>query len=421
MNEINTGDTAWVLVSAALVLLMTPALGFFYGGFVRRKNALSTIMQSFIIVGVVSVLWVLWGYSLAFGPDAGGRGIIGTLEWFGLRGVGVEPNPNYAATIPHQAFMVFQLMFAVITPALITGAFAERVKFSTLLVFIVIWSTIVYAPVAHWVWSSDGETLGWLRGLDALDFAGGTVVHINAGFAALAAALVFRKRLGLGQTAMEPHNVTYIVLGASLLWFGWFGFNAGSALASGGGLATSAFVNTHVATAMAAITWMTLSWITTGKASVIGAAAGAVAGLVAITPASGFVTPMGALLIGLGAGVICFLALQFRARIWKVDDSLDVWAVHGIGGLWGALATGLLATVAINAAGFDGLFYGNPAQLGIQALACVVVMAYTFVVTAVVLLALDKTMGLTVKTEEEEVGLDISQHGEPAYILEQRS
>jgi Amt family ammonium transporter len=255
--------------------------------------------------------------------------------------------------------------------------------------------------------------------MGALDFAGGTVVHINAGFAALAAALVFRKRLGLGQVAMEPHNVTYIVLGAALLWFGWFGFNAGSALGAGA-LATSAFINTHVAAAMAAITWMTLSWFQTGKASVIGAAAGAVAGLVAITPASGFVTPMGALIIGLGAGVICFLALQFRARIWKVDDSLDVWAVHGMGGLWGALATGLFASAAINSLG-AGLFYGNPAQLVYQAVASVVVMVYTFVVSFIVLKALDMTMGLAVKTEEEEVGLDISQHGEPAYTLEQRA
>ncbi|MBM3941513.1 MAG: ammonium transporter [SAR202 cluster bacterium] len=411
---IDTGDTAWVLVSAALVLLMTPALGYFYAGFVRRKSALSTIMQSFITVGVVSVIWVLWGYTLAFGPDRGG--VIGSLEWFGLRGVGVEPNPDYAATIPHQAFMIFQMMFAIITPALITGAFAERVKFSTLMVFNVIWVTVVYIPVAHWVWAPGG----WLRGLGALDFAGGTVVHINAGFAALAAALVFRKRLGLGQVAMEPHNVTYIVLGAALLWFGWFGFNAGSALASGA-LATSAFVNTHVATAMAAVTWMTLSWIQTGKASVIGAAAGAVAGLVAITPASGFVQPMGALLIGLGAGIICFLALQFRARIWKIDDSLDVWAVHGMGGLWGALATGLLATVAINSAGVDGLFYGNAAQFGVQALASVVVMAYTFILSFIIFKALDMTMGLTVKSSEEETGLDLSQHGEPAYTMEQRS
>ncbi len=412
---IDTGDTAWVLVSAALVLLMTPALGFFYGGFVRRKNALSTIMQSFIIVGVVSVQWVLWGYSLAFGPDMGG--IIGSLAWFGLKDVGLEPNPAYAATIPHQAYMVFQMMFAVITPALITGAFAERVKFSTMLVFIVVWATLVYDPVAHWVWAADSleGPFGWLRAMGALDFAGGTVVHINAGFAALAAALVFRKRLGLGQVAMEPHNVTYIVLGASLLWFGWFGFNAGSAVAASA-LATSAFVNTHVATAMAAMTWMTLSWFTTGKASVIGAAAGAVAGLVAITPASGYVTPMGALIVGLGAGVLCFLALQFRARIWKVDDSLDVWAVHGIGGLWGALATGLFASAAINTG--VGLFYGNPKQLGIQALACLVVMAYTFVGTFIILKVLDMTMGLAVKTEEEEVGLDVSQHGEPAYTLE---
>ncbi|MBI2867835.1 MAG: ammonium transporter, partial [Chloroflexi bacterium] len=281
------------------------------------------------------------------------------------------------------------------------------------LVFTVIWATVVYDPIAHWVWAPGG----WLRDKGAIDFAGGTVVHINAGFAALAAALVFRKRLGLGQLSMEPHNVTYIVLGASLLWFGWFGFNAGSALGSGA-LATSAFVNTHIATAMAATTWMTLSWIQTGKASVIGAAAGAVAGLVAITPASGFVQPMGALIVGLGAGVFCYVALWFRARVWKIDDSLDVWAVHGIGGLWGALATGILATLAINAAGKNGLYYGDPKQLGTQALASFAVMGYTLVMTFVILKVLDKVMGLAVKPEEEEIGLDRSQHGEPAYVLE---
>jgi Amt family ammonium transporter len=427
MPEINSGDTAWVLASSALVLIMTPALGFFYGGLVRQKSALSTIMQSFIIIGVVSVQWVLWGYSLAFGPDVKGAGFVGTWDWFGLQDVKASEVFQgdfalYGTTIPQQAHMVFQLMFAIITPALITGAFAERVKFSTLLVFVVIWATVVYDPIAHWVWSPNGwlgNTLktSWLGGNGAIDFAGGTVVHINSGFAALAAALVFRKRLGYGKQAMEPHNVPFVVLGAAFLWFGWFGFNAGSALGSGA-LATTAFVNTNTATAMASVTWLSLSWLQTGKASAIGGAAGAVAGLVAITPASGFVSPMASVLIGLGAGVFCYGALQLRVKIFKMDDSLDVWAVHGVGGLWGALATGLFATLAINGAGKNGLYYGDPKQLGIQAIAVFSTMAYSFVMTFVILKVLDKTVGLTVTEQEEELGLDLSQHGEPAYKLD---
>ncbi len=405
--EVNAGDTAWVLVAAALVLVMTPALAFFYGGMVRKKNVLGTVMQSFIIVALISVQWVLWGYSLAFGPDKGG--VIGGLEWFGLNGVGLEPNADYAATIPHQAFMAFQMMFAIITPALITGAFAERMKFKTFLVFIILWATLVYDPLAHWVWG----TGGWLRGLGALDFAGGTVVHISSGIAALSAAFVFGKRMGFGKESMEPSNVPFIVLGAGLLWFGWFGFNAGSALTSGG-LATSAFVVTNTAAAMAALTWMTMTWLFGGKPSVVGAATGAVVGLVAITPASGFVTPMAAIIIGLGAGVFCYLACRLRAR-WKLDDSLDVWGCHGVGGTWGALATGLFATKLINPGGADGLFYGNPQQFLVQILAVAVTWVFSFGMTWIILKVLDAIMGLRVSDKEEARGLDMSQHGEPAY------
>ncbi len=409
MTNIDTGDTAWILTSAALVLLMTPALGFFYGGMVRRKNASATIFQSFIIVALISVQWVLFGYSLAFGPDQGG--VIGSLGWAGLRGVGLQPNPDYAPTIPHQAFMAFQLMFAIITPALITGAFAERMKFKTFLIFVLVWSTIVYDPIAHWVWG----TGGWLRNLGALDFAGGTVVHISSGVAALVAALAFRKRLGYQKEPMEPHNVPFIVLGAGILWFGWFGFNAGSALASGA-LATSAFVTTNTAAGMGALTWMTLSWWLGGKPSVVGAASGAVVGLVAITPAAGFVEPPAAILIGMGAGLFCFLACRFRAKK-GFDDSLDVWGCHGVGGTWGALATGLFATTTVNAAGANGLFAGNPRQFLVQLIAVAVSWAYSFGVTFLTLKVLDKTMGLTVEPEEELSGLDVSQHGERAYQL----
>ena len=409
MPEVNSGDTAWVLASAALVMVMTPALGFFYGGMVRRKNVLGTVMHSFIIVALISVQWVLWGYTLAFGPDRGG--IIGGLDWLGLRGVGLEPNPDYAATIPHQAFMIFQAMFAIITPALITGAFAERMKFGTFLVFILAWATLVYDPIAHWVWG----TGGWLRVLGALDFAGGTVVHISSGVAALAAALVLGRRLGYAREPMDPHNIPFVVLGAALLWFGWFGFNAGSAVASGA-LATSAFVVTNTAAAMGALAWMFMSWIFQGRPSVLGAASGAVVGLVAITPASGFVTPLAAIIIGAGAGVFCFLAVRLRSRM-NLDDSLDVWACHGVGGTWGALATGLFATVAVNSAGANGLFYGNPQQFFKQLFAVAVVWAYAFVATWVILKVLSAVMGLRLKAGEEVAGLDLSQHGEEAYRL----
>ena len=404
---------------------MTPGLAFFYGGLVRRKNALATIMQSFIIIGLVSVQWVLWGYSLAFGPDLGG-GLIGGLNWIGLTGVGLDPNPGYAATVPHQAYMVFQMMFAVITPALITGAFAERMSFKAFVFFTLLWATFVYDPIAHWVWSCTGTldaagvcvgVPGWLKGLGAIDFAGGTVVHISSGVSALVAAVVLGRRLGFGSDPLEPHDGTMVVLGASLLWFGWFGFNAGSALAAGT-VATSAFVVTHVATAMAAITWMTMSWVHKGNPSVLGAAAGAVAGLVAITPASGYVTPMGAILIGLGAGVFCYLAVTWIKQRIGVDDALDVWGVHGVGGTWGALATGLFATLAVNSTGANGLFYGSPGQLASQAIAVASSWIWAAAITWVILKLVDVTIGLRVEPEEELAGLDDSVHGEAAYAVE---
>ncbi len=402
MDKINSGDTAWLLVSTALVMLMTPALGFFYAGLVRRKNVLATIMHSFFMLCLVSVVWVLWGYSLAFGPDVGG--IIGDLSYLGLNGVGQEPS-SYAPTVPHYAFMAFQMMFAVITPALITGAFAERQRFKAFIIFSVLWVTLVYAPVAHWVWGG-----GWLGKLGALDFAGGTVVHINSGVAALVAALVIGKRFV--DEPIDPHDISMTVLGAALLWFGWFGFNAGSALTSGG-LAASAFVATNTAAAMAALTWMTMSWLRTGRPSVLGAAVGAVAGLVAITPAAGFVTPLAALLIGLGAGVLCYFAVQLKT-VLGVDDALDVWAVHGIGGTWGAIATGIFATSAVNVLG-KGLIDNNPQQVLIQLVAVAAIWVYTGVVTWILLKLIDVTIGLRVSEKEELEGLDATQHGEIAY------
>ena len=406
--KIDTGDTAWVLTSTALVLLMTaPGLALFYGGMVRQKNALGTLMQSFIVLALISIQWVLWGYSLAFGPDKGG--IIGGLEWVGLRGVGQTPNADYAATIPHQAFMLFQMMFAVITPALITGAFAERKKFSTFIVFILLWATFIYDPLAHWVWGVGG----WLRNLGALDFAGGTVVHISSGISALAAALVIGKRKGYGHNPMPPHNLPLTVMGAGLLWFGWFGFNAGSALGANG-LAAHAFTTTNTATAAAALGWMFTEWSTRGKPTVLGAASGAVAGLVAITPAAGFVTPMAAILIGALAGVFCYTACNLKTKL-GYDDSLDVVGVHGVGGTWGALATGIFATKLVNDAGGDGLLYGNPKQLGIQLVAVLVTMALGFVGTIIILKVLDALMGLRVSEEDEQAGLDLSQHSETAY------
>jgi len=405
--KIDTGDTAWILTSAALVLLMTPGLALFYGGMVRAKNVLGTIMHSFIIMAVISVQWVLFGYSLAFGPTF--KGVIGSLSWIGLNGVGLDPNPDYGATIPHQAFMIYQGMFAIITPALITGAIAERMKFKAFLLFTLLWATLVYDPIAHWVWGMGG----WIRNLGALDFAGGTVVHISSGISALAAAIMVGKRRGYRTEPMAPHNLPMTITGAAILWFGWFGFNAGSAIAAGK-LSTSAFVVTHIATAGAALSWAMAEWIYKGKPTTLGAASGAVAGLVAITPASGFVGPMAALLIGLIAGTLCYSAVLSKNK-FGYDDSLDVVGVHGIGGSWGALATGLFATKAINDAGNNGLFFGNPGLLGVQALAVVVTWVYAFFVTLIILKILDWTVGLRISDEDEESGLDLSQHSETGY------
>jgi ammonium transporter, Amt family len=407
MELINGADTAWMLMSAALVMLMTPALGLFYGGLVRQKNALSTLMDCFFILALVSIQWVLWGYTLAFGPDV--KGVIGALDWIGLRGVALEPNPTYAPTIPHLAFMAYQMMFAAITPALVSGAFAERKRFTAFAAFSLLWATLVYDPVAHWVWG-DG---GWLRRLGALDFAGGTVVHVTSGSSALVCARVLGRRMGYGREAMEPHNATMTILGTALLWFGWFGFNAGSALGSGS-LAVSAFVSTNTSAAMAALTWLTASWIRHQRPSVLGAAAGALSGLVGITPAAGFVTPMAALLIGFCSGIGCFLVVELVVR-GRVDDSLDVFGVHGVGGSIGSLATGVFATRLVNPAGADGLLAGNPALIPAQALAIAVVAAYSGVVTWGLLRLVDATIGLRVTPEEEVRGLDLSQHGELAY------
>ncbi len=409
MLEINAGDTAWMLVASALVMLMTPGLAFFYGGLVRRKNVLSTIMHSLFILALISVTWVLWGYSLAFGPDTG-LGIIGGLDWVGLEGVTAAPSPTYGPTIPHYAFMAFQMMFAIITPALITGAFAERKRFKAFVLFSVAWSTLVYAPIAHWVWSPNG----WLYGLGVLDFAGGTVVHLSSGISALVAALMVGRRIGVIRET-EPHDVTMTVLGAGLLWFGWFGFNAGSALAANG-IAALAFVTTNTAAAMAALTWVTISWLHKGTPSVLGAALGAVAGLVAITPAAGYVSPVAAILIGGGVAVVCYGAAQLRIRS-RVDDALDVFAVHGVGGAFGALATGVFASVAVNAAGHDGALAGNLGQVAVQALAVVAVALYSAVASAAILLVVNAAVRIRVPSEAEEAGLDMAQHGEIAYQL----
>jgi Amt family ammonium transporter len=412
--DINSGDTAWVLTSTALVMLMTPGLALFYGGLVRRKNVLSTIMHSMFILGLVSVTWVLFGYSLAFGKDAISfdvagihvSGLIGGLDYIGLHGVGKEPGP-YAATIPHSVYMAFQMMFAIITPALITGAFAERKKFKAFVLFTLLWTIFVYSPIAHWVWGDNG----WLLKAGTLDFAGGTVVHISSGVAALVAALVLGPRVKRESERFEPHDVRLVVLGAGLLWFGWFGFNGGSALAANG-LAANAFVVTNTAAGMAAITWVTMSWLHKGSPSVVGAAAGCVAGLVAITPASGFVDPSAAIVIGFLAGSVCYGAILLREHL-KVDDALDVWAVHGVGGTLGAILTGVFAVAAVN--GASGLIDGNPGQVGTQLLAVSATWIYSGVVTFVILKIVDAFVGLRVEESEEEEGLDASQHGEVAW------
>lgn len=404
---VNSADTAWILISSALVMLMTPGVALFYGGMVRRKNVISTLMMSFVALGLIGLLWVLYGYSLSFGPDIGG--FIGGLDFIGLRQVGQEPSSVYATTVPHLAFMVFQAMFAVITVALITGAVVERVKFSALLVFSTLWLTFVYSPVAHWVWG-DG---GWLANLGALDFAGGTVVHISAGVSALALAMLLGPRKGFREREpMEPHNIPMVMLGAGLLWFGWFGFNAGSALTSGG-LASSAFVATNISAAAAAFTWMGLSWIHR-RPTILGTATGAVAGLVAITPAAGFVPPMAGIPIGVVAAVICYYCIFLRMRR-GIDESLDVWAVHGMGGTWGALATGIFTSAAVNSAGADGLLLGNAIQLVKQLAGVGAVWGFAFAATWILGKVVDATIGLRVRGAEETVGLDISQHGERAY------
>ena len=405
----NPADTVFVLMSAALVMLMTPGLAFFYGGMVRNKNVLGTILQSFIILGIITLEWILWGYSNAFGPDHGH--IIGGFEWFGLKGVGMAPSPDYGSTIPHVAFMIFQCMFAVITPALITGAFAERMKFSAFLIFTLAWATLVYNPLCHWVWGVGG----WIGNLGGLDFAGGTVVHISSGFSALAAALIIGRRRGYGKTAYIPHSVPMTVTGAAILWFGWFGFNAGSALAANG-LAANAFVVTHIASALAALSWMFMEWFHRGKPTTLGAASGAVAGLVAITPASGFVGPMSAVVIGALAGIICYGGVVLKSKL-GYDDSLDVVGIHGLGGSWGALATGLFASKAINPDGANGLFFRNAGQLWVQYVSVIATMVFAFIMTLIILKVIDLLLGLRVTDEEEEKGLDISLHNEAGYSL----
>ncbi|HEX3641430.1 MAG TPA: ammonium transporter, partial [Ktedonobacteraceae bacterium] len=410
-DAINPGDTAWVLVSSALVMIMTPAVGFFYGGMVRSKNVVSVIKQSMVILALISIQWVLFGYSLAFGKDIG-AGILGGFSFIGLNGVGYAPNPDYAATIPHLAFMVFQAMFAIITPALIIGAFVERIRFRTLVVFVLLWATLVYDPIAHWVWNPDG----WLHKLGALDFAGGTVVHVSSGFAALAAAIVVGKRIGFKKSeAAEANNVPFTILGAALLWFGWFGFNAGSALAASP-LAVGAFVVTNTAAAASALTWMALSWIQNGRPSALATATGAVCGLVAITPASGFVGPLSSIAIGIIGGLVTYMMLLFRSKKTSIDDTLDVWAAHGMGGLTGAILTGVFAEKVINSAGANGLLFGNPSQLLTQIFAVAVTAVYAFVVTFVLLKFLS-FMGLRVTDREEALGLDLAAHGEEGYRI----
>ncbi|WP_218915150.1 ammonium transporter [Caldanaerobius polysaccharolyticus] len=404
----NTGDTAFVLISAALVMFMTPGVALFYGGMVRRKNVLGTMMQSFIIIALVSVIWVLLGYSLSFGPDV--NHIIGSLKWWGLNGVGLKPNPNYASSIPHMAFAVYQMMFAIITPALITGAFAERMRFKPFLIFIALWSILVYSPLSHWVWGNGG----WLRTLGVLDFAGGNVVHISSGVSGLVLALVLGKRLRYGQEPMIPHNLPMVVLGAAILWFGWFGFNAGSALAANE-LAVNAFVTTNTAAAMSSLSWMITEWMVTKKPTLFGAASGAVAGLVAITPAAGFVSPLSSIVIGLISGILCYYTVNIMKYKLGYDDSLDAFGIHGIGGTWGAIATGLFASKAINPAGANGLFFGNPHQLLVQFISVIVTYAFAAVASFIIIKAISIFTQVRLSEEEEELGLDLTQHGEEAY------
>ncbi len=405
-TQINAGDTAWILVCCSLVLMMTPALAFFYGGMVRRKNVLSTLTLTYVFLALIGVQWVVYGYSLAFGPDI--NGLIGGLNFVGLNGVDALPNGNYSKTIPQALFAAFQMMFAVITPALITGAFVERVKFKSFLLFSLLWATLVYDPLCHWVWGQGG----WLKVMGVLDFAGGTVVHIAAGFSALAFAIVIGPRKGYGNSIMEPNNIPFTVLGAGLLWVGWFGFNAGSALAANG-VAVNALLTTNTSAATAGLVWMFLSWLD-GRPSTLGIATGMVVGLAAVTPASGYITPLTSIFVGAVAAPLSYYAMRFRERR-KLDESLDVWACHGMASTWGMVATGLFATVAVNRDGANGLFFGNPSQIGIQVLAIVATIVFSFGMTYLLAKALNGSVGLRVTPMEEEVGLDISSHGERSY------
>ncbi|MCX5812651.1 MAG: ammonium transporter [Proteobacteria bacterium] len=405
----DTGDTAWILVSIAFVMLMTPGLAFFYGGMVRRKNVLGVFMQCFIVLGVITAQWILYGYSLSFAP---GKGFWGGLAWLGLNNVGTTPFKDYAATIPHEAFMIFQAMFAIITPALIIGAFAERMKFSAFLIFTLLWATFVYDPICHWVWGAGG----WLKDMGALAFAGGTVVHINAGMAALVTALVIGKRKGYNNKPVPPNNLPFTVLGAALLWFGWFGFNAGSALGANG-LAVHALVVTHTAAAIAGITWASLEWIFNENPTIFGTITGSIAGLATITPASGFVTVFAAVVIGFAASVVCYVFVAIIKPRLGYDDSLDAFGVHGVGGILGTLAVGLFASKIVNPAGADGLFYGNPKQFLVQLIAVVVISAYSFAVSYIIYKLVDLFVKVRVTERDEIIGLDLTQHHENAYTV----
>ncbi len=407
MSQINPGDTAFILICAALVFLMTPALGLFYAGMVRRKNVLGTILQSLIMASIVGIEWVIIGYSMSFGPDV--HGFVGDLSWLGLKGVGMTPNPDYAPTIPQTAFMLYQCMFAIITPALITGAFAERVRFAPFIIFSLLWAIFVYNPVCHWIWGTDG----WLKEKGVLDFAGGLVVHLTCGVAALVGALIAGKRKGYGKQSFAPHNLPMTLLGTGLLWFGWFGFNGGSALAANE-IAASAAVATHIAGLVAMATWLGIEWIHRGKPTTLGAASGAIAGLATITPAAGFVGPVSAIIIGLAAGVICYMAVTLKDKL-GYDDSLDVVGIHGVGGLTGTICLGLFASKAINPGGVNGLFFGNPQFLFTQLYGIVAVGVYTLVVTWIIMKAIDVAMGFRVSSEAETEGLDLSEHSETAY------
>ena len=411
-SSITSGDTTWMIMASALVMLMTPGLAFFYAGLVRKKNVLSIMMQCFMMLCIVSLQWIFCGYALSFGHDVGG--VIGSLDWVGLKGVGMEAGP-YAPKIPHRLFAIFQMMFAVITPGLIAGAFAERMRFSAFCLFSVLWATLVYDPIAHWVWGAGGF-LGTQGGMGAVDFAGGIVVHINAGMAALAAVICLGRRKGYPDGISPPHNLPIAVLGAALLWFGWYGFNAGSALAADG-VAVGAFLATHTAGAVAGLVWCLLDWVKFGRPTTLGMITGAVAGLAAVTPACGFVEVSGAAWIGIGAGLVCWFSVTALKARYQYDDSLDAFGVHGIGGIWGTLAAGIWATKTVNPNGVNGLLYGNPIQLWIQFKAVAVTMVYSFVVSLLLYKLVDFILKLRVSEHEEEVGLDLTQHREAGYTV----